>query len=110
MKDIDEIIEEISSISNVEQIVLTDESGSPFELEGLVEDEEKAAIAAFIGGGINSMSNTLDLDDFQSMNMQHENGTFMLYPVGSLFLGLHLKDPKILSKTKAKIDTILIEN
>lgn len=107
MGDIAEIVEDLTSVSDIESIVLTDESGSPIELPGVEEDDEKAAIAAFVGSGISHIADTLDLDEFQSMTMTHESGVFMVYPIGTLYLGVVLSETKKVFKIESKINQIL---
>lgn len=96
-------------LNGVDSIVLTDESGSPFELPGVSEDDEKAAIAAFVGSGVNHIAGTLDLEDFQSMTMSYEDGAFLVYPVGSLYIGMTLSESKKLFKIESKINQVLSE-
>ena len=107
MRDISEVIEKMIELEGVDKVVITDESGSPYEFDGVEEDEEKAAVAAFIGAGIRNISETLDLDEFQSMTMSYNDGSMILYPVGDLFLGVFLQETKKLFKTESKINEIL---
>lgn len=107
MNDITELVEGINTLQGVQGVVLTDESGSPMELPGVEEDDEKAAIAAFIGSGVNSIAETLDLDEFHSMSMNYKDGAMIVYPVGSLYLGIIISETKKLFKVESKINEIL---
>ena len=105
--DIADIVEDLSNLSDIDSIVLTDESGSPIELPGVEEDDEKAAIAAFVGSGVSHIADTLDLDEFHSMTMTHDSGIFMVYPIGTLYLGVVLSENKKVFKIESKINQIL---
>ena len=107
MSEISALIEEIRSISTVTSVVITDENGSPVDFQGVDEDDEKAAITAFLGTGVNGIADLLDLDSFQSMTMSHEDGGLIICPIGDFFLGIILSENKQLFKIELKINEIL---
>ena len=107
MSEISALIEDIKSISTVTSIVITDENGTPVDFQGVDEDDEKAAVTAFLGSGVNSIAGILDLDSFQSMTMSHENGGMIICPIGDYYLGVIVSESKQLFKIELKINEIL---
>ena len=107
MEGIADIVEEIATLNGVTGLIITDESGSPMEFPGIDEDDEKAAITAFVGGGVNSLADILDLEGCKSISMNYDGGAMIVCPIGDIYLGVTLSEGKKLFKIEAKITEIL---
>jgi predicted regulator of Ras-like GTPase activity (Roadblock/LC7/MglB family) len=102
-----DLIDEIKVIQGVKSLVITDDSGTPMDFPGVEEDDESAAVTAFVGNGINSLADKLDLDDFKSMSMAYEGGSMIVCPIGELYVGIMLSVTRNLFKIESKINDIL---
>ena len=107
MDGVVDMLEEISQLKGVNSLVITDESGSPMEFPGTIDDDECSAITAFVGTGVNGLADILDLDDFKIMSMSHGDGAIIVCPVGDLYLGVMLSESRNLFKIETKINEIL---
>jgi len=104
---LEELIRQLSELSDVQYVVSADKTGAYLQGNGCTNPEETAAILTFIGQAGQNIGNSLGLDELQSVAVVGNKDRLLIYQAGEYMIGLALTEKGLLTKVETQANRLI---